>query len=706
MLYHYLLLPSASGRPSFPRLPQMLMKTHTLVVAIAAACLSMQAHAQSADSTLTLGKVDVHEHSEGQLTAHQVLTSVDVLGADQIEDKNVSQSWELLGQMPGIQLTETRQGAESGKVSFRAFNGEGYLNAIKTLIDGVPSNVNSGNQRFIDMLFPLEISYIEVVRGTNDPRYGLHNIGGNVNFGTRQGGNYTDARLGYGSYNTRSAQLAVGREGNGFAQNYFVGYQDSDGYRDNDTSKKYSVGGKWFYGNLEEEGLRVGLTGRAYHNEPEEPGFMTAEELRSHRRGSDLRNRNDGDDRDMRQVAAHVDLKLADNLYLASKLYYNNYEDDRRVTFSDLPTGNAPRQRRMWDESQFGMLNTLTWNASSALTLEGGFNYEQQDNRYQRMRFSYAEPTDFWATPARIQNDERHNFDNWGAYVQAIYQPVEALKIVPAYRVDRYSGNTRLVDDTTGKLQRYGNINQPKLSVVYALTPSANVYANWGRTAQVLTGGTAPAYLTPGQTAMSPSTNTGMELGLKFSPFQGTQARLAVWQQDAENEISNMPATGTTVQLGKTRRRGVDAQITAQLDERWTVWASYAYQEAKIERDGRLAVESLEGNEVAAVPRYISNVGVDFRATDELKFGLQGRAQGDYYLEERNVAGKHGSFAVLDLSASYQIDPTWSVDLQVKNATGREYAYVWYDSFFQSQVQPMFSPSAGRQLYIGLNMKL
>lgn len=97
-------------------------------------------------------------------------------------------SWELLGQMPGIQITETRQGGESGKVSFRAFNGEGYINGIKTLIDGVPSNVNSGNQRFIDMVFPLDLEYIEMVRGTNDPRYGLHNIAGNVNMVTRQGG--------------------------------------------------------------------------------------------------------------------------------------------------------------------------------------------------------------------------------------------------------------------------------------------------------------------------------------------------------------------------------------------------------------------------------------------------------------------------------------------------------------------------------------
>ncbi|MBB4605568.1 iron complex outermembrane receptor protein [Xanthomonas arboricola] len=681
------------------------MKIHILAAAVGAVLLLPEARAQSSDSALTLGTVDVHQHGEGQLTAHQVLTSVDVLGADQIEDKNVSYSWELLGQMPGIQLTETRQGAESGKVSFRAFNGEGYLNAIKTLIDGIPSNVNSGNQRFIDMLFPLEISYIEVVRGTNDPRYGLHNIGGNINFGTRQGGSYTDARLTYGSFNTRDAQLAVGRERDGFAQNYFVGVQASDGYRDHDTSSKYSLGGKWFYGNLD-DGMRIGLTARVYHNQADEPGFMTAAEMQADRRSSDLRNRNDGDDRDMRQFGVHLDLKLADGLFFGTKLYSNRYHDDRRVTFSDLPTGNAPRQRRIWDETQVGMLNTLTWRSSDTLTLEGGINYEHQDNAYRRERFSYAEPTNFNATPARIQNDDRHTFDNWGAYVQAIYQPTEALKIVPAYRVDRFDGDTQLPGGVRAPLQRYGTIEQPKLSLVYAFTPTTNVYANWGRSFQVLTGSTAPAYLTAGQADVRPSTNTGVELGMKFSPFQGGQARIAVWQQDAANEVSNMPATGTTVTLGKTRRRGVDAQINAQLGDRWTLWASHAYQEAKIERDDRDASVSLVGREVAATPRYISNVGVEYRPTAALHLGMQGRAQGDYYLEERNLAGKYGGFATLDLTARYTINPAWSVDLQVRNATGREYAYVWYDSFFWTQAQPMFSPAAGRQLYLGLNMKL
>ncbi|PGA27630.1 hypothetical protein, partial [Bacillus wiedmannii] len=85
----------------------------------------------------------------------------------------------------------------------------------------------------------------------------------------------------------------------------------------------------------------------------------------------------------------HLDLKLADGLFFGTKLYSNRYHDDRRVTFSDLPTGNAPRQRRIWDETQVGMLNTLTWRSSDTLTLEGGINYEHQDNAYRRERFSY-----------------------------------------------------------------------------------------------------------------------------------------------------------------------------------------------------------------------------------------------------------------------------------------------------------------------------
>lgn len=683
------------------------MKKKALTLAIAAA-FNLPSQAQtSGEATFTLGEITVRESSGGPLSTTSILTSVDIMGGDQVEDKNVMNSWELMGQMPGIQLTETRMGAESGKATFRAFNGEGYINGIKVLIDGVPSNVNSGNQRFIDMVFPLDIDYIEVVRGTNDPRYGLHNIGGNFNMVTRQGGNYSDARLTYGSFNTREAQVALGRESDGFAQNYFIAKQDSDGHRDHSDSEKYVLGGKWFY-TSEDRRVKTGLVARTYHHEAEEPGFLTASELADSRTQSAAKNANDGDDRDMNQISLHLDWQLRDDLSLSSKLYRNSYEDDRKVTFTSYPTGNAPRQRRMWDEVQTGLLSTVTWRVNPTLTLDGGVNIEHQDNEYRRYRYSYSVPTDFSATPARIQNDEDYTLDNLGAYLQAIVQATPDLKVIPALRADRFSGSTRL--NTTGEtadLQDYGWIPQPKLSLVYSLATDAHVYANWGRTFQILTGSREPAYMTNAQSkTYDPSINTGTELGVKFSPVPQSEVRVAVWQQDATDEVANMPSTGTTVGLGETRRRGVDLQGSVQINRAWRTWASHAIQEARV-ISGNVDGVSLDGKQVISTPRYISNLGVEYQPNASWRFGLQGRAQDDYYIDNLNAQGKHGGFALLDTSLRYAINASTSIDVQIRNLTDREYEYVWYDNFFWGGAnQPMYSPAPGRAFYVSLDIKM
>ncbi|MFY1018815.1 TonB-dependent receptor [Ectopseudomonas khazarica] len=682
------------------------MKTTSASLAVLSALVSTDLHAaRPNDASVSLGAVYVTPEKRNALGTERILTSVDVMGSERIEQQNVSNSWELLGQMPGIQLTETRMGAESGKATLRAFNGEGYINGIKVLIDGIPSNVNSGNQRFIDLLFPLDIDYIEVVRGTNDPRYGLHNIGGNINFATRQGGNYTDGRVTYGSFDTREVQLALGREEGNFAQNYILAKQDSEGSRDHSRSNKYSLGGKWFLSD-DAQAVRLGLVARLYHHQAEEPGFLTASQLAASRTQSPEKNGNDDSDRDMKHLSLHVDVRLADTLELSNKLYYNSYDDDRRVTFSDYQPGNAPRQRRLWNERQTGVLSNLTWRANDLLTLDGGINHEQQNNEYQRYRFNHGVPTNFDATPARVQNDERYTLYNSGAYVQAIIQASEQLQIIPAYRVDRFSGNSEMPGGVKAELQDYGWIRQPKLSVVYSLSEDINLYANWGRTFQILTGSTNPAYLTAGQPRYSPSINTGKEIGIKFKPFADSEARIAVWQQDATDEVANMPATGTNVGLGETRRRGVDLQINASLTDRWSVWASHSYQEAKV-ISAYSGGESLAGKEVFSTPRYISNLGTDYQFDHAWRIGLQARAQGDYYIDERNAQGKYGGFAVLDASIHYQLDDSTSLDLQLKNLTDREYEYVWFDNFFWGgDDQAMFSPAPGRSAYLSMNIKL
>ena len=196
---------------------------------------------------LQIGSVEVTARRSGPLSARDMLTSVDIVAPGQIQQQQVSHAWQLFAHAPGVMLTQFRQGNESGKLSFRGFNGEGEVNAVKLLIDGMPANDNAGGMPFLDMLFPLEISNIEVVRGTNDPRYGLHNIAGNATVNTRTGGNYDEARLGYGSFNTRQVQYVKGVAAGNWTQNYSAGYLRFAGYRENAGFRKVSVAGKWGY---------------------------------------------------------------------------------------------------------------------------------------------------------------------------------------------------------------------------------------------------------------------------------------------------------------------------------------------------------------------------------------------------------------------------------------------------------------------------
>jgi len=683
----------------------MMMKL--LPHALAAALPLCASLAHAADPKIVMGEVRVSaQRDAGALRSSTVLTSVDVLGADQIEDKNVMNSWELVGQLPGIQLTETRMGAESGKASFRAFNGEGYINGIKVLLDGIPSNVNSGNQRFIDMIFPLEVDFIEVVRGTNDPRYGLHNIGGNINVGTRQGGNYLDSRFTVGSFNTREAQLAYGREANGFAQNYFAAKQRSDSYREHGDSDKYSLGGKWFL-TSKDKSLSAGLVLRSYAHDAEEPGFLTRAELDQDRRQSPSKNANDVTNRDMRHASAYLDWQISPDAFLSNKFYYNEYHDDRRVTFTSNPAGTAPRQRRLWDEEQRGFMSTLTWRASARVTVDGGVNTERQDNRYRRLRYNYALPSDF-GTPATTQNNDRYYLNNVGAYVQAVIKATDTLRLVPGYRVDRFTGSNPLPGGGSAALQDYGWIKQPKFSMVYSPADDISVYANWGRTFQILTGSVAPAYLLPGQARFDASINTGQEVGVKLKPGARSDLRLAIWRQDATGEVANMPATGTTVGLGRTRREGIDLQVSGKITDQVEVWASHSLQKAGVVSAFGADGVSLAGKEVFSTPRHISTVGLDLHPSPRWHLGLQGRAQGDYFIDSPNQLGKFGGFVLFDANLRYAVTPRVSVDVQVKNLADRRYAYAWYDNFFwpASQAQPMYSSGNGRAAYLSLNLTL
>jgi len=649
--------------------------------------------ARDGASYLTLGEVTVTADRGGALSARDVLSSVDILGAERVQDQQVDNAWELFTRAPGVMTTDFNQGTTSGKFSFRAFNGEGEINAVKLLIDGIPSNSNDGNMPYLDAVFPLDIASIEVVRGTNDARYGLHNIAGNANVTTRTGGNYTLGRVAYGSYDSLDTQWSAGLETGGFTQNYFVAWRGSDGFREHSDFEKFTFAGKWFY-TPERLPLRVGVIARWFENDADEPGYLTEADARATPERSYAFSATDGGKREIGMFSGHLDVDLASDLVWSMKSYVNLLDDARWVKFSAA----VAQQERLTDETHYGAITTLTWRPAVAalhdFAVEAGLDVQQQDNESRR-----------YTNLARVRQsqtrDQAFELTNYGGYAQLVIEPTAWLKLVPAVRVDAYDGDfDNLLAGTRADINDYGTIWQPKFGAVVTPFDGYDLYGNWGRSAQIgLAAGTYK--IPPRNTDLDASINDGWEVGLKFRPRTWLDGRIAYWEQVASDEVRrklNDP-TGDFDNVGETARRGLDFQLNVAPTARVDTWFAYSVQEAEVVNPGP-AEPQLRGKDLDHTPDYILSGGIDYRVTDAFKTSLWTYAQGDYYPERRNATEEFGDYFVLNLLLAYQATKQIGLEFQVRNLTDEYYEYVWHDG-----TQTLHSPGDDRTFFGAVNLR-
>lgn len=668
----------------------------TPTVLCAASLLAMTAPARAQEGVpepgveFTLQRVVVKATAVGNLGSKHLLTSVDTIGGAAVQDAAVGHNWELFGRLPGVQLTNYNQGIISGRPSMRGFNGEGMVSAVKLLIDGVPSNTNDGAMPFMDLVMPLGLAGITAVRGTNDARYGLHSIAGNMEMLTREGGHATDVRVAAGRWGKSDVQLAVDREDGALTQNYSVGVRHADGWRDHAKADHASLAAKWGY-VPQGSNLRFSLALRVHRADAEEPGFLTAADAYTAPQRSYGVSATDGGDRHIGQASFSVD-GHRDTLSWRGLVYENRFDDTRFVRFS----AGVPQQERVTDETHRGARVIVSWRprveALNGFALEGGVDTERQRNASQRYT------TNERARVAQTR-DQFWTFDTTGAFVQAVIKPTPTLKLVPGYRIDRIDGHldNRLSGAEAG-INDYGTIRQPKISAVWSPSDAFSAYANWGRTFQVGIG--AASYKIPPRTTdLQPSFNDGAELGVTWRAGSFADARLAVWRQTATDEVhrdTNNPS-GDSINVGATRRRGVDLQLRVHPTGTVDAYATLALQKAEITRANPAEPGSL-GKEVDHVPQQLYNLGIDWRARPDLKLSAWVQGAGSYWLERTNsLTGKCGDYRTLNLGATWSVSPTLQLDMQVLNANDGQREYVWWDG-----VQTLHSPGEPRSLHVAL----
>ncbi|MGM0571021.1 TonB-dependent siderophore receptor [Marinobacter sp.] len=226
------------------------------------------------------------------------------------------------------------------------------------------------------------------------------------------------------------------------------------------------------------------------------------------------------------------------------------------------------------------------------------------------------------------------------------------------------------------KESSYNAVETPYAGLIYDINDDHSVYASY---TEIFTPQTE---VDINRDRLDPIDGVNYELGLK-SEFQDDRVNttLALFQTEQQNVAE---AAGTfpgsadsyyTAVDGLTSR-GVEAEVVGDLTDRIQLFAGYTYVD----------IEDKDGNGARSfVPEHLAQVRATWKvpAVDGLKLGSKVRWQSGITQEQgvattgpnagETIVTRQGSYAVLDLMASYDFASDWNATLNVNNVTDEKY---------------------------------
>ena len=159
--------------------------------------------------------------------ASNVLAPLTVIDRDDIDRSLAIDVSQLLGQVPGIDITPYGGPGQPVSVFMRGTNS----NHTVFLVDGIRINPGTIGVAALQNIAPTLVDHIEIVKGPRSAIYGTDAIGGVVNVITRSpeetGGS---GLVGYGQYNTREAAGNVDLKGDAGSLTVATRWLESDGF--------------------------------------------------------------------------------------------------------------------------------------------------------------------------------------------------------------------------------------------------------------------------------------------------------------------------------------------------------------------------------------------------------------------------------------------------------------------------------------------
>lgn len=300
---------------------------------------------------------------------------------------------------------------------------------------------------------------------------------------------------------------------------------------------------------------------------------------------------------------------------------------------------------------------------------------------YQELNLNYADKDlfgidtvdtfdpDYSAFTAPDQTDAtQHDLESrqFGVYVQDQLRVADKWIFLAGARYDSIDGSDDAINSsgrsseaydeeqlslTAGAMYLGDNGVSPYLSYSESFTPVAGVGPNG---------------------AYEPQEGRQMEAGIKFTPlnFDGYLTVAAFDLEEDKTLIST--GSGAQEQVGERRSQGVEVEGVGYLTDNLKLTASYTYTDARYD-----ASESQQDERAPFVPYHMASAWLDYDFDGDLS-GLS-VGSGVRYMGETSPSPGSGidrdvpSATLVDAMASYDINDSWTAQLNVNNLTDEKY---------------------------------
>lgn len=205
----------------------------------------------------------------------------------------------------------------------------------------------------------------------------------------------------------------------------------------------------------------------------------------------------------------------------------------------------------------------------------------------------------------------------------------------------------------------------PYVGAVYALDPQHAVYASYTEIYN------PQVQLDANFKILAPVQGSNREVGLKSEWFdRRLNTSVAYFDNKQENFAQSTGAMIGIVQIYEAidvRTKGVELDMSGELADGWSVNAGLTQL---------LSVKDDEGNRAKTyTPRTLAHIASTYRvpAIPGLKVGASLNWQSKVYADIGSVRYTQKEYAVLNLLASYDINPHWQAAVNLNNVTNEKY---------------------------------